>query len=201
MLKNKTVEITCIENVPYKIVWIYLSKNSNSFVTYKRSYKNKEVRSYGKYDKCTDITLKNNEISSFSAINCSDFNFENKLQNYDFCKKIGNSFWKINSFIDVIFYVDEKLQTCFDTNLIPSSPKVYRTFEVYNFWAISNLNSMKIDTYYDKLYQRKVVVYRQNKKNNPLVNRSKVINFLLCCNRKEFLPELIPEVLKFITYT
>lgn len=196
MLRNKTIEISHIENLPYKIAWIHTSKNKNSFITYKKTYKNIEGRNCGKFDKCTDITLKDEKIKSFSVINCEDHVFENKMQNYNFCKKLGPGLWKISSLIDTSFYVDDKLKTCFDNDLVPILPRSYQIFETYIYWVNINLNSIKIDTYYDKIYLKKIIIYGENKK----PNRNEVENFLLCCNRVVFLPELIPEILKFIRY-
>lgn len=197
MNPNKTVEVTCVEGTSYNIVWIYQDeKFKNSCITYKRQFMDKDMFLKVSPDKVTNITLKNDKLLSFNVLGYEE---ENKLCN-TFCKNIGHSLWKINSFLDTIFYADEALEKCFDKDLMSIEKIYFRILKIYLFWANFFLDIIKIDTYYDKVFLNKVLVYRQNKKENKLVNLEQVSQFLLCCNRLDFLPELIPEVLKFITY-
>ena len=195
---NKTVEVTYIKGTSRKIVWIYQEeKFKNSYITYKRKFFNEGMFDYGISDKITNITVKNNQLASFDVVNYLE---EKNESRNTFCKNIGRDLWKISSFLDTIFYVDKASEKCFDKDLMSIENIYFRILKIYLFWANFFLGVIKIDTYYDKVFLRKVLVYRQNKKENKLVNLEQVNQFLLCCNRLDFLPELIPEILKFVSY-
>ena len=184
---NKTVEINYFEDLPYKIVWICEDKkNFNSETIYKRNYLTDKIR---------NISVKNDEIMHFSVANY--LNNIIRFRNEDFCKKIGTNFWKINSIENITIYIQEDTQKCFDKDLFYIGKKYYRVFQIYLYWAKLFLSKIKIDTYYDKIFYKKVIVYNQDK---PFNYQQQIYNFLLCCKKVEFLPELIPEVLKFICF-
>ena len=208
METNKIVEINQVEGVSHKIIWIYqdinfFANNStrDTYITFKRQFYNDSLLEYGNFDEITNIKVQNNKLTSFHITNCLDF--DDKLQEKDFCKKIGFNLWEINSFTENnkrTLYINEETKKCFNKELIPVEKKFFQTLRIYLYWANFFLNIIKLDTFYEKIFLKKVVVFRQDKKNNPLIYRSEVNNFLLCCNKIEFLPELIPEVLKFISF-